>query len=426
MSSIVVVAPIMILMALLVIAIPIAMGVYIYRDALRRGMNAPMWTLVGVLAPGFIGLIIYLIVRGDHPDLQCGACGKPVNSAFAVCPYCGAALKENCCTCGKALEAEWIRCAYCGTEIPEEQRGRIAVRSKGGKGIAKLLAVIIAVPLALMILLFGATCFLMSQKNEEVSSAYGLTKECFSDSAEVVEWLEECDRSGEGVYVMRTSFRNGAQLVNNFLIYRNDGYYDMGSRGDNGGWFVDPYIHFDFYSMEDVSETDYTLMLWEIGMITDGEPVLAFYDRESGEKLEFSLTESDSMDGLLTNFSFDSSVTTAMESFCRVMIAEELTQVYGVEATIYANGEVKESQGAMIADEDVPAAGEFFDFSYSESSIEDVPEGADYTVKFSLFDKNGEVIYTTDSIDLRDTMDGYLLVMFNSFNGEIEYNYKGD
>ena len=52
------VAIIFIPIALLLFAIPVLIGVYVWRDAKGRGMNAPLWTLVSVLAPSLIGFII--------------------------------------------------------------------------------------------------------------------------------------------------------------------------------------------------------------------------------------------------------------------------------------------------------------------------------------------------------------------------------
>ena len=43
---------------LVLLLIPILIGVYVYRDAKRRQMNAVVWTLVAMLAPTFIGFII--------------------------------------------------------------------------------------------------------------------------------------------------------------------------------------------------------------------------------------------------------------------------------------------------------------------------------------------------------------------------------
>ena len=55
--------------------VPILIGVYVYRDANRRGMNALMWTLIALFAPSLIGFIIYLLVRSSYSDLECPKCG---------------------------------------------------------------------------------------------------------------------------------------------------------------------------------------------------------------------------------------------------------------------------------------------------------------------------------------------------------------
>src|SRR5215470_2214302 len=58
---------------------------YVYRDARRRNMNAPLWTLlVLVLAPSslIIGLVIYLLVREPLP-YPCPRCGALVGPRFS-------------------------------------------------------------------------------------------------------------------------------------------------------------------------------------------------------------------------------------------------------------------------------------------------------------------------------------------------------
>lgn len=71
------------------IVVPILVGVYVFRDARRRGMNAALWTLIAVLVPILVGFIIYLLVRSSYPDLKCPSaalrCGK------AMCPAPNAA-----------------------------------------------------------------------------------------------------------------------------------------------------------------------------------------------------------------------------------------------------------------------------------------------------------------------------------------------
>jgi hypothetical protein len=58
-----------ILLILGLIAVWILLAVWVYRDAKKRGMEATLWLLL-VLLTGFIGLIVYLIVRREHPIQQ--------------------------------------------------------------------------------------------------------------------------------------------------------------------------------------------------------------------------------------------------------------------------------------------------------------------------------------------------------------------
>jgi len=51
------------------LAVWILLAVWVYRDAKKRGMEATLWLLV-VLLTGIIGLIVYLIVRREHPIQQ--------------------------------------------------------------------------------------------------------------------------------------------------------------------------------------------------------------------------------------------------------------------------------------------------------------------------------------------------------------------
>jgi hypothetical protein len=58
-----------ILLILGLLAVWILLAVWVYRDAKKRGMEATLWLLL-VLLTGFIGLIVYLIVRREHPIQQ--------------------------------------------------------------------------------------------------------------------------------------------------------------------------------------------------------------------------------------------------------------------------------------------------------------------------------------------------------------------
>ncbi len=415
----IVVAPIFILMLLLVAVIPVVMGIYVYRDAKKRGMNAVLWTLVSALAPGFIGLIIYLIVRGEHPDLQCAACGKPVSSTFAVCPYCGATLREKCSACGYILESGWTRCAGCGAEIPEEQRSRTTTVGSGS-GLKKLLVLIIIVPLVLMVLLFGATCLFAARSESFYASGFSfgadeleITLESIDgQSSDLTDWITGCDEQGKGVYVLRNDYRNGSEAVSNILVYRNDGYYDVAMNQEAGGWFSPDVISLNFYpAFEDVSRT-YTLSFFSCGSVSGEYPVLKAADGISGAPVEFKLEETDKMDGLPINFLGNNTIG--------VSIDEQLTGVYHVSVNYYADGEIIESEQAQLADES-DAAGESFDFMVPAMS-----DDKEYTITIELQDENFTTIYTTDpvALDAGGSEGWYLSADFFSENGTVTWNYE--
>ena len=90
-----------VLVALL--TIPIMIGVYVYRDAKRRGMNAMAWTLIAVVAPALIGFIIYLLI--------CSAPSAPnplqnnMSSALTV--------EQSCAPPAQTARSRWKRIGKC-------------------------------------------------------------------------------------------------------------------------------------------------------------------------------------------------------------------------------------------------------------------------------------------------------------------------
>ena len=63
-------------LGLLILLIPIVwfiiailLCIWVYRDAQSRGMNGALWLII-VLIAGIIGLIIYVVVRGDKSAAQ--------------------------------------------------------------------------------------------------------------------------------------------------------------------------------------------------------------------------------------------------------------------------------------------------------------------------------------------------------------------
>ncbi len=82
------------------VIIAIAIGVWMYRDAEKRGESGALWLIIGIVG-GIIGLIVWLIVRpeiGEKKEEQggeryCPDCGRSIPIDATVCPYCGTRLE---------------------------------------------------------------------------------------------------------------------------------------------------------------------------------------------------------------------------------------------------------------------------------------------------------------------------------------------
>ena len=145
MSNVVIAIPLFMLM-IIVALLPLLIGVYVYRDAKRRGMNAALWTLIAILAPSLIGFIIYLLVRGNYSNLKCPRCAATVTEQYVVCPKCGAKLKPSCPNCSAPVEPDWTVCPKCAQPLPTVQEDIVTPVQPKDKTLWKILAAIIIVP----------------------------------------------------------------------------------------------------------------------------------------------------------------------------------------------------------------------------------------------------------------------------------------
>lgn len=87
--------PFLLIISLFGVIIPVAIGVFVYKDAEQRGMNGLMWALIVIFIPSFIGLIIYFIVRESESAYECKNCGASVKGNQDFCPNCGANLQNR-------------------------------------------------------------------------------------------------------------------------------------------------------------------------------------------------------------------------------------------------------------------------------------------------------------------------------------------
>ena len=155
----------------LIFGIPILIGIYVYRDANRRGMNAVLWTLIALLTPSMLGLIIYLLVRSNYSDLTCPNCNSPVEESYVVCPNCRTKLRPTCEVCGTAVQTTWKVCPHCGTDLPEFDYNVATPVRKKDNTLGKILVAILVIPIAILILLSLLTIPFSANKMSGFSSS---------------------------------------------------------------------------------------------------------------------------------------------------------------------------------------------------------------------------------------------------------------
>ena len=83
--------------------IAIALAIWVYKDAEKRGSSGALWLIIFLLT-GFIGLIIWLIIRppiggdkskkGGGGDRMCPNCGRSIPMDARACPYCAKKFEE--------------------------------------------------------------------------------------------------------------------------------------------------------------------------------------------------------------------------------------------------------------------------------------------------------------------------------------------
>jgi hypothetical protein len=129
------------LLILFMVVVWLALIYWTYADA-RRRMEDPMLIACSTAASlfPFVGTIVYMIVRPPeylddvrerelemqaaqarlHGEgyLLCPHCDHEVERDFLRCPNCMRKLKDPCVACGKPLDPAWPICPYCETEVP--------------------------------------------------------------------------------------------------------------------------------------------------------------------------------------------------------------------------------------------------------------------------------------------------------------------
>ena len=78
------------------------LGIWVYKDAEKRGKSGVLWLLIVWFVAFPIGLIIWFVVRppigGEKSkaasDRKCPNCGRPIPMDARACPYCAKKFEE--------------------------------------------------------------------------------------------------------------------------------------------------------------------------------------------------------------------------------------------------------------------------------------------------------------------------------------------
>ena len=220
--------PMSILLVIL-LTVPLIVGVYVYRDANRRGMNALLWALVAAFGPVLVGLIIYLLVRGNYSNLRCPQCDETVKEQFVVCPKCGIKLRAACPNCAMPVEPDWKVCPKCTQPLIGAYTDvQSPVRTKDSS-IGKILAMALIIP----ILLIGILVFSFSVDSYSGSSGLiaGPMEDYFIEmtsegqasevliAGKVKDWLNNLQPEAAHAYALRYDYSPESGNEYFYLIY---------------------------------------------------------------------------------------------------------------------------------------------------------------------------------------------------------------
>jgi hypothetical protein len=137
------------LLLLFIVVLYISLVYWTYQDAKRRIVDPVMigCATAASLFP-FVGTVIYVVLRppeyledvrerelemqASEARLQqlevslCPHCDYRVEKDFLRCPSCLRKLKEPCTSCGRPLDQAWTICPYCEADVPgiQPQRSR--------------------------------------------------------------------------------------------------------------------------------------------------------------------------------------------------------------------------------------------------------------------------------------------------------------
>lgn len=79
---------------LLVLGSMVFLGVWTYRDAKARGLDAGIWTVIVLLVPNLMGLLLYFLIGRKQQRVLCASCGGRTETGKHYCSNCGVSLDQ--------------------------------------------------------------------------------------------------------------------------------------------------------------------------------------------------------------------------------------------------------------------------------------------------------------------------------------------
>lgn len=223
------------------ICIPVLIGIYVYRDAKERGMNAVLWTLIAILPSALIGFIIYLLVRSSYSNLKCPQCGRAVTEQYVSCPNCGVKIRAACPGCLTPVEEGWNVCPKCAAPLPEHYDDVFTPVKKKDKMLGKILFVVILVPILFIVLTVGSFLAFSGSSGRSGVTSVAVDEYLHQvNNPEIEKWFSGIGKASDKAYALRqeSSFGEDGQIQVQYLIYMPwVAEFSKSSIGTSAGWF---------------------------------------------------------------------------------------------------------------------------------------------------------------------------------------------
>ena len=304
------------------------------------------------------------------------------------------------------------------------------VKPKKDKGIGKILALIILIPLFLCVLLIAVIATLsFSTYNNALNESTNLVSEVVSDISKsqvecegmnVQEWFNDCDKKGEGVYILKAVDRDDFDdpVTTKYLIYRNDGAYDAEFIEKKDSLFENPEITAS-YTLTESSGT--SLVYYEYSDIGRSEAELTVItDGINNENIEITTVADIELENSFEPVTaVPASETQKAADIPKyeidVDISDDINTIYSIKI------EIKDESGSVITGNVITDINDrFLQDSYSCYLSESEAENTD-SITVTCFDKDGKTVVTKE--EKRSVTD---FVNDNDIDFEVEKNIAGE